>query len=121
MTLPTARQKRLEARRLLAKGRDPPEETKVEKIAARLSAANTFDALVDEYPVGLRKKLADVTVGKQRWGLKDLICPRLSGWCEELSARRCSTQFGQPALVQDGRRAGSETMRGMDALAARDR
>lgn len=46
--LADARAKRDEARRVLAKGIDPAEKFKLDKIAVRVAAVNAFQAVADE-------------------------------------------------------------------------
>jgi len=48
-SLADAREKRDSARRLLAKGTDPSDQAKLDKIAASVAAANTFKAIADEW------------------------------------------------------------------------
>lgn len=68
--LAVARAKRDEARRLLASGRDPSEQAKLDKIAARVAAANTFKAVAEEWYVKAEKEgLAPATLNKIRWRL----------------------------------------------------
>ena len=49
VSLAAAREKRLEAKRLLANGIDPGEYRKQEKRAAKVAAANTFEAVAREW------------------------------------------------------------------------
>ncbi len=66
--LADARAKRDEARRLLAKGVDPAEQAKLDKITASLAAANTFQAVADEWLAKIeREDLSPVTLKKNRW------------------------------------------------------
>jgi hypothetical protein len=66
--LADARAKRDEARRLLAKGIDPAQQTKLDKITASVAAANTFQAVVDEWLAKIeREDLSPVTLKKNRW------------------------------------------------------
>ena len=66
--LAEARAKRDEARRTLASGTDPIEQQKLEKVKAGVAAANTFNAVADEW---LAKTEASgysaVTLKKNRW------------------------------------------------------
>jgi Arm DNA-binding domain len=63
-----ARAKRDEARRLLAKGVDPAEQAKLDKITASVAAANTFQAVTDEWLAKIeREDLSPVTLKKNRW------------------------------------------------------
>jgi integrase len=66
--LADARAKRDEARRVLAKGIDPAEKLKLDKIAVSVAAANTFQAVADEWIAKIeREDLSPVTVKKIRW------------------------------------------------------
>lgn len=66
--LADARAKRDEARRALARGVDPAEQIKLDKITASIAAANTFQAVADEWYTKTEKEgLAPATLNKNRW------------------------------------------------------
>ena len=66
--LADARTKRDEARRVLAKGIDPAEKLKLDKIAVSVAAANTFQAVADEWVAKIEQEgLSPVTLKKIRW------------------------------------------------------
>jgi integrase len=66
--LADARAKRDGARRLLAKGCDPAEQVKLDKITASVAAANTFKAVAEEWYAKAEKEgLAPATLNKIRW------------------------------------------------------
>jgi integrase len=66
--LADARAKRDEARRLLARGIDPSEQLKQDKVTASVAAANTFQAVADEWLAKIeREDLSPVTLKKNRW------------------------------------------------------
>jgi integrase len=66
--LADARAKRDDARRVLAKGIDPAEQARLDKIAASVAAANTFQAVADEWIAKIeREDLSPVTLKKIRW------------------------------------------------------
>lgn len=66
--LKEARGKRDEARRLLEAGIDPGAQRRVDKLGKTLQAANTFQAIADEYIAKkAREGLAPVTLAKARW------------------------------------------------------
>ena len=68
VTLADARAKRDAARRLLAKGCDPAEQVKLDKIVASVAAANTFKAVAEEWYLKVENKgLAPATLNKIRW------------------------------------------------------
>lgn len=63
-----AREMLLEARRKLAKGLDPLEQAKLEKIAKSIAATNTFQAVAEEWLEKIEKEgLAAITLKKARW------------------------------------------------------
>lgn len=75
--LASARAQRDAARKLLASGRDPGEQAKLDKIAAGVAAANTFRAVAEEWYVKAEKEgLAPATLNKIRW-LLDFACRSL--------------------------------------------
>src|SRR5436190_24391395 len=49
VTLAMARERLLDSKKLLASGRDPAVQAKLAKIARAITAANTFNAVADEY------------------------------------------------------------------------
>ncbi|MEQ1639280.1 MAG: integrase arm-type DNA-binding domain-containing protein [Novosphingobium sp.] len=66
--LASARAQRDAARKLLASGRDPGEQAKLDKIVASVAAANTFWAVAEEWYVKAEKEgLAPATLNKIRW------------------------------------------------------
>ena len=68
VTLADARAKRDAARRILAKGIDPAAQSKLDKVAASVAAANTFQAVADEWVAKVeREGLSPVTLKKIRW------------------------------------------------------
>ncbi len=70
-TLKLAREKRDEARRLLAAGIDPASRRQAEKLAT----ANTFEAVAREWLALQEKKLAPATYAKAVWTLEALVFP----------------------------------------------
>jgi Arm DNA-binding domain len=63
-----ARAKRDEERRVLAKGIYPADKLKLDKIAAGIAAANTFQAVAEEWLAkSEREDLSPVTLKKNRW------------------------------------------------------
>ena len=76
VTLASAREKRDDARKLLADGKDPSLQKKLEKIASQIAAANTFGTVAEEYLAKLKAEgRAETTVEKNRWLLIDLASP----------------------------------------------
>lgn len=79
ISLADARTKRDKARKVLAEGRDPAVDDKLEKLAKKIAAANTFDALADEYLAKLRRDgRAETTITKIGW-LLDFARPVIGG------------------------------------------
>lgn len=76
VSLASARQKRDDARRLLADGNDPSRKRKDDKLAAAVAAANTFGVVASEYLAKLKEEgAAESTLEKNRWLLEDLAAP----------------------------------------------
>ncbi|SFG42045.1 protein of unknown function [Novosphingobium sp. CF614] len=72
-SLAEAREQRDAARKVLARGDDPGEQIKLEKVAAAVSASNSFKAVADEWLVKVeREGRSAVTMKKLRW-LLDFI------------------------------------------------
>lgn len=66
--LADARQKVLDARRLLASGVDPVEQAKLDKIAKALSATNSFQSIAEEWLDKIEQEgVAAMTLKKARW------------------------------------------------------
>lgn len=71
--LAEAREKRDAARKVLAKGLDPAEQIKLERIAATVAASNSFKSVSDEWLIKVdREGRAPATMKKLRW-LLDFI------------------------------------------------
>lgn len=70
VSLAGARERRDEAKRLIASGTDPSEQVRQQKAVALVNAANTFGAIADEYLDKMKREgRADVTIGKAAWVL----------------------------------------------------
>lgn len=66
--LAEARKQRDDARKLLARGEDPGERVKLDRIAATVAAANSFQAVTDEWLSKMeRENRSAVTMKKLRW------------------------------------------------------
>ncbi len=73
VSLATARDRRDEAKKLIAAGTDPADKRKLDKLAAEVANRNTFGALVSEYICRLEENgSAQSTLDKNRWLLEDL-------------------------------------------------
>lgn len=74
--LAEARQRRDEARKLVAQGVDPSAHRRNEKVAAATAAQNTFGVIAAEYVEKLRAEgKSDATLSKNAWLLADLAKP----------------------------------------------
>lgn len=72
-SLADARERRDAARKVLARGDDPAEQIKLERIAATVAASNSFKAVADEWLTKAEKEVRSaVTMKKLRW-LLDFI------------------------------------------------
>ncbi|MDI7775592.1 integrase arm-type DNA-binding domain-containing protein [Asticcacaulis sp. EMRT-3] len=68
VTLKTARQKRDEAKELLARGIDPNADKKRKVVEAAVAAGNTFDTVAQEFiDLKVRDGLSDATTIKLKW------------------------------------------------------
>lgn len=68
ISLASARSKRDDARKLLAEGKDPSAQKKLDKAAKLTSNANTFNALADDYLAKMKRNhRAETTIGKVEW------------------------------------------------------
>ncbi|WP_288287819.1 integrase arm-type DNA-binding domain-containing protein, partial [uncultured Sphingobium sp.] len=66
--LADAREQRDAARKVLAKGDDPAEKIRLDRIAATVAASNSFKAVADEWLVKVeREGRSSVTMKKLRW------------------------------------------------------
>ena len=73
VSLADAREKRDAAKKLLANGKDPSTEKRIERLAMESAARNTFGLIAAEYIENLETSgKAGITVEKNRWLLLDL-------------------------------------------------
>lgn len=80
VTLANARERRDDARKLLANGTDPGEvrkETKQAQLAAAQAEGDTFEAIAREWMA--RQDVAEVTANKSRWILERFLFPEIGG------------------------------------------
>lgn len=80
VTLADARQRREDARRLLANGTDPGEirkQAKQEAQRVEQAEADTFEAVAREWMA--RQDVAEVTANKNRWILESFLFPEIGG------------------------------------------
>lgn len=77
VSLASARSKRDKAKVLLAEGTDPSVQARLDKLAKKTAAENTFNAIADEYLAKLvLERRAQATLNKTRW-LLDFARPLL--------------------------------------------
>jgi integrase len=77
VTLADARQRREDARKLLANGTDPGEIRKQEAQRAEQAAGDTFEAVARGWMA--RQDVAEVTANKTRWILETFLFPEIGG------------------------------------------
>jgi integrase len=76
VSLAAARDKRDEARKLLANGKDPSQQRKQDRLTAAVASRNTFRAVAEEVLATLAESnAAERTMEKVRWLLLDLAAP----------------------------------------------
>jgi integrase len=73
--LKDARDKREDARKLLASGVDPGDMRKAEKAAGEERAANSFAFIAEEWLARQSPRMAPATLEKARWTLDELVSP----------------------------------------------
>jgi len=77
VSLARAREKRDEARTLLADGIDPSEARKHRKLADMAASANSFEAIAREWHAGKSKSWAKVTADKAMTHLENYVFPEI--------------------------------------------
>lgn len=76
VSLAEAREKRTDARKLLAKGISPSAQKRLDRITSELEAQQTFGVVADEYIDRMKDRgAAEATLTKTTWLLKDLAKP----------------------------------------------
>ncbi len=109
--LADARTKRDNARKALAKGEDPSQKKKADKLAAGIAAANTFSAVTNEYIDKLKADgLAEITLDKKRWLLLDLASPLATRPIADITAAEILDILRR--LEKNGRRESAHRLRG---------
>ncbi|MFE0502305.1 tyrosine-type recombinase/integrase [Lysobacter soli] len=73
VSLAEARRKRDTAREALRDGMDPGAIKRAHKVAARVAAANSFQAVADAWMATQRRKLAPATFAKSQWLLAQVL------------------------------------------------
>jgi integrase len=111
-TLAEARAKRDEAKKLLAAGISPSEQKKAKKIAAATAAENTFGVIAAEHIANLQaNKVADTTLGKNRWLLEVLAAPLAERPITEITAKEVLDLLKR--IEKSGRRESAKRLRGV--------
>lgn len=87
VALADEREKRDAAKKLLANGKDPSTEKRLERLATETASRNTFGLVAAEYIQNLEAGgKAEITVGKNRWLLEDLAKPLANRPIAEITA-----------------------------------
>lgn len=111
VSLASARDKRAGARTLIAKGIDPSEQRKADKLAAEIAANNTFAAAAQDYLDKLEQEgKSPATVKKNKWLLEDLASPLTKRPLTEIKPAEILTLL--KALERDGKRETAHRLRG---------
>jgi integrase len=98
VALKEARERRSDARKLLANDRDPSQERRDEKLRKQTAAANSFEAIGREWLA--RQRVAPATAIKNQWLLDTLAFPYIG--------RRPIAEIGAPELLAMLRRMESQ-------------
>jgi len=112
VSLSDAREKRDQARKLLAAGIDPSSRRKTDKAAAFVAARNTFGAVADE--VLANKEANDAaasTLDKNHWLLKELAAPLEKRPIAEITAAEILQLLKR--IEVSGRRETARRLRGL--------
>ncbi len=76
VSLASAREKRMNARKLVAEGKDPSQKKRENRLAASVASRNTFAAVAAEHLENLQANgAAQTTIDKNRWLVEDLAAP----------------------------------------------
>lgn len=111
VTLAQARDRRDEARRLLAQGKNPSQERKTEKLATTTAAQNTFGVIAGEYLAKMKEEVAaESTLSKNKWLLEDLAAPLTSRPITEITPAEILDVLKK--IEKSGRRDTARRLRG---------
>ena len=112
ISLAAARSKCLEARKLLADGKDPSQQRKLDKLTAATAANNTFGAIAQERIKTLEESgAAEATLIKNRWLLLDLAAPLTDRPISEITPAEILVILKR--LETSGRRETARRLRGV--------
>lgn len=111
VALAQARQKREEARALLADGQDPGVEKKLARITAETQARTTFKLVAEEYIEACEERdLSPATMKKKRWFLLDLASPLHNRPISEITP--AELLYLLKSIEKSGRRETAKKLRG---------
>jgi integrase len=112
ISLADARGKRDAAKKLLASGKDPSAEKRIERLAMESAARNTFGLIAAEYIENLETGgKADITVEKNRWLLLDLAKPLANRPIAEITSAELLDLLKR--VEKSGRRETARRLRGV--------
>ncbi len=112
VSLASARAKRDEARTMLADGKDPSQQKKLDKLAAAAAANNTFGGIAEEWLEGREENgAAATTMVKNRWMLHALAAPLSKRPIAEITAAEILAVLKK--VEKSGRRETARKLRGM--------
>jgi integrase len=112
VSLAKARDKRDNARKLLADGKDPSQQKKLDRFAAAIAANNTFGAIAEEYLKGREEGgAAPTTMTKNRWMLHVLAASLSKRPISEITPAEILAVLKQ--VEKSGRRETARKLRGM--------
>ncbi len=112
VSLAVAREKRDEARKLVANGTDPSVKRKLDKVAAATARQNTFGAVAAEYLAHMEANGAsESTMSKNRWMLEDLASPLANRPIAEIVAAEILIILKR--IEKSGRRETARRLRGV--------
>jgi len=111
ISLAKARQKREEARVLIADGSDPSQQKKLDKIASETQARTTFKLVAEEFlEDATARDLAPATMRKKQWYLMDLASPLHDRPIGEIKPPE--VLYLLKSIEKSGRRETAKKMRG---------
>lgn len=111
ISLAKARQKREEARILIADGSDPSQQKKLDKIASETQARTTFKLVAEEFlEDAAARDLAPATMRKKQWYLMDLASPLHDRPIGEIKPPE--VLYLLKSIEKSGRRETAKKMRG---------
>lgn len=112
VTLAKARARRDEAKRTIAEGKDPAQKRREDKLAAAVSASNTFGVIAEEYIAKLKDEgAAESTFDKNAWLLLDLAAPLRNRPIAELTPAEILDLLKR--IEKSGRRDTARRLRGV--------